>query len=763
MIDCRYNSDTEVLTFKFKEARLDASVITQIQKTIADKLTDMADKLDGMKIVFDLEKVDYLSSLFLRIVVMTAKKVKKGNFSITNTNQFIRNLIKLTGFEQWLDQSSEIICSMSESRRFSPASSFADNARIKSMEEYYRLYQASLDNPDKFWAEQAREHLVWDKTWDKVFEWELPYAKWFTGGLLNASYNCLDKHLDSPTADKTAIIWQGEPTDEEPRYITYRELHKMVSRFANVLKHNGIRKGDRVLIYMPMIPEAAVAMLACARLGAVHSVVFAGFSALAIAERVEDCQAKMIITADGSYRRGKVVKLKDSVDEAMTLKNDDGSTKCVTIEKIIVYQRTNIDIAFDENHDLWWHDEIAGVQDHCPAESVDSEHDLFILYTSGSTGKPKGILHSTAGYMLGTKLTHYYIFDIKEDDIFWCTADIGWITGHSYVVYGPLANGATVLMYEGAPNFPDCGRFWSIIEKFGVTIFYTAPTAIRAFMQWGDEWPQKYDLSSLRLLGTVGEPINPQAWIWYHELIGNNKCPIVDTWWQTETGAIMISAFPGAVTTKPGSATIPFFGIHPEIVDSDGNVVPANSGGTMVVRRPWPSMLRGIWGDPNRYQSTYWDDIPGSYSTGDGARKDEDGFFWIVGRIDDVINVSGHRIGTAEVESALVSNPNVAEAAVVGRADDVKGSVIAAFVTLVTGATSSEELMADLKSYVGNELGAIARPEEIRFVEALPKTRSGKIMRRLLKQLAAGTEITGDTTTLEDFTVLAKLSEKDGA
>jgi len=513
-----------------------------------------------------------------------------------------------------------------------------------------------------------------------------------------------------------------------------------------------------VLIYLPMVPEAAVAMLACARVGAVHSVVFGGFSAQSVADRIQDSEARFVITADGGFRRGNVVPLKQNVDEALMLKDAQGELLAKTIEKVFVLRRAGNEVQFQEGRDVWWHDEVAQVNAHCPAEKMDSEAPLFILYTSGSTGKPKGILHTTAGYLLYTKMTARYVFDLKPEDVFWCTADIGWVTGHSYVVYGLLANGATSLMYEGAPNFPEPDRFWRIIEKYGVTILYTAPTAIRAFMKWGVEWPQKHDLSSLRLLGTVGEPINPEAWIWYYKVIGGKRCPIIDTWWQTETGGMMITPLPGATPTKPGSATLPFFGIVPEVVDDNGKVVPRNSGGKLVIRKPWPAMLRGLWRDPDRYKSVYWSEVQGCYFTGDGCRQDKDGYFWIVGRIDDVLNVAGHRIGTAEVESALVSNQKVAEAAVVGRPDSLKGQALVAFVTLKGGVQASPEIREELRQHVAKEIGPVARPDDIRFAEALPKTRSGKIMRRLLKQIAAGTEIKGDTTTLEDLNVLAKLA-----
>jgi len=649
-----------------------------------------------------------------------------------------------------------------EERVFPPPKAFAQKAHVKSFAQYRALYNESVRQPEKFWARQAKEELVWFKPWKKVLQWKLPYAKWFVGGQLNVSYNCLDRHLGTATANKAALIWEGEPAGPglpgEERTYTYNQLHREVCIFANVLKRNGLKKGDRVIIYLPMVPEAAIAMLACARIGAVHSVVFGGFSAQSVADRIFDCQAKLVITADGGFRRGSIVPLKKSVDEALTLKDAHGQLLAKTIEKVIVLRRTHQEVHIEEGRDVWWHLESEYVEANCPAEKMDSEAPLFILYTSGSTGKPKGILHSTAGYLLGAKLTSKYVFDLRPEDVYWCTADVGWVTGHSYVVYGPLANGATSLMYEGAPNHPEPDRFWRIIAKHGVTILYTAPTAIRAFMKWGVEWPNKHDLSSLRLLGTVGEPINPEAWMWYHEVIGHKRCPIVDTWWQTETGGIMITPLPGATPTKPGTATLPFFGVVPEVVDDKGNPVPKNSGGKLVIRKPWPSMLRGIWGDPQRFMETYWSEVKGSYFTGDGCRQDKDGYFWIVGRIDDVLNVAGHRIGTAEVESALVSNLKVAEAAVVGRPDDLKGQALVAFVTLKTGVHASHAIRDELRAHVAKEIGPVAKPDDIRFAEALPKTRSGKIMRRLLKQIAAGGEIKGDTTTLEDFNVLAKLT-----
>jgi len=654
---------------------------------------------------------------------------------------------------------------LQEDRVFPPPKAFAKMAWIKSMAEYRRLYNESIRQPDKFWARQANAELVWFKPWKTVLKWKLPNAKWFAGGRLNVSYNCLDRHLNTPTTNKAALIWEGEPAGPgapgEHRTYTYQQLHREVCLFANVLKRHGIRKGDRVIIYLPMTPEAAIAMLACTRIGAVHSVVFGGFSAQSVADRIFDSQAKLVITADGGFRRGSVVPLKKNVDDALELKDAAGNFLAKTIEKVIVLRRTRQEIHIHEGRDVWWHRELEYVDAHCPAESLESETPLFILYTSGSTGKPKGILHTTAGYLLYAKMTTKYVFDLRPEDVYWCTADVGWVTGHSYVVYGPLANGATSFMYEGAPNYPEPDRFWSIVAKYGVTILYTAPTAIRAFMKWGRQWPDKHDLSSLRLLGTVGEPINPEAWMWYHEVIGKKRCPIVDTWWQTETGGIMITPLPGATPTKPGTATLPFFGVVPEVVDNEGKPVPKNSGGKLVLSQPWPGMLRGIWGDPARFVETYWSEVKGCYFTGDGCRQDKDGYFWIVGRIDDVLNVAGHRIGTAEVESALVSHPKVAEAAVVGRPDELKGQALVAFVTLKTGVSAEGGIREELRLHVAREIGPVAKPDDIRFAEALPKTRSGKIMRRLLKQIAAGGEIKGDTTTLEDLSVLTRLGSAE--
>ncbi len=646
--------------------------------------------------------------------------------------------------------SNNIESHLVEKRVFKPSKDFSKKARIGSLAEYKKIYAASIRNPSKFWAGEASE-LYWQKKWSKVLDWTPPFAKWFVGGKINASENCLDRHLTGIRRNKAAIIWEGEPG--ERRTITYHQLHREVCVFANILKRNGAKKGDRILIYMPLIPEATVAMLACARIGAIHNVVFGGFSSESIKDRILDSGATLVVTADGGYRRGQIVTLKQNVDHAL-----EGNT---TVRKVIVFRRTNIDIHIKEGRDVWWHREAEYVSSNCPAESLDSEHPLFILYTSGSTGKPKGILHTTGGFLTAAHSTTKYIFDLREDDVYWCTADVGWITGHTYMTYGPLAAGATVLMYEGAPNWPEPDRFWKIIAEYGVTILYTAPTAIRAFIKWGNEWPEKHDLSSLRLLGTVGEPINPEAWMWYHEKIGGGRCPIVDTWWQTETGAHMITPFPGATPLKPGTATLPFFGIDAAIVDDDGKEVGPNEGGKLVIRKPWPSMLRTIYGDKARYKKQYWSEVKGCYFTGDGARRDKDGYFWIVGRIDDVLNVAGHRLGTAEVESALVSHEAVAEAAVVGRPDEIKGQGVVAFVTVKTGVQATKDLAEKLRKHVAAAIGPIAKPDEIRFADGLPKTRSGKIMRRLLKQVAAGTTITGDTTTLEDFSVLAKLRNTD--
>ena len=630
-----------------------------------------------------------------------------------------------------------------------PSKEFSSKARIPSMSAYKKLYKESIEKPDKFWAREAKE-LDWRKKWDKVLDWKAPFAKWFTGGKLNVCENCVDRHAKGARANKAAIIWEGEPGDK--RVITYAQLHRDVCRFANVLEQHGVKSGDRVLIYLPMIPEAVVSMLACARIGAVHTVVFGGFASEAIVDRLEDSGASMVITADGGWRRGKVVALKPAVDEALK--------KYKGVKSVIVVKRCNNPVTMQAKRDTWWHEETAKVSAKHVAKAFDSEHPLFVLYTSGSTGKPKGILHSSGGYLTGTYSTTKYVFDMRDEDVYWCTADVGWITGHSYIVYGPLANGATQVMYEGAPNFPDFGRFWKIIEEYGVTIFYTAPTAIRAFIKAGDQFPAAHDLSSLRLLGSVGEPINPEAWNWYHQKIGGGKCPIVDTWWQTETGAIMITPLPGATPCKPGTATLPFFGIDAAILDDSGKECKANQDGRLVIRKPWPSMIRTIYGDKDRYKKTYWSDYDGLYTAGDGARRDKQGNFWIIGRLDDVLNVSGHRLGTAEIESALVAHPAVAEAAVIGRPDDMKGQAVAAFVTLKGKYTESPELRDELRNHVGKVIGAIAKPDDLHFVPGLPKTRSGKIMRRLLKELVTTGKISGNITTLEDITVIESIQKK---
>jgi acetyl-CoA synthetase len=644
------------------------------------------------------------------------------------------------------EQSRAIEALLEESRVFPPAEEFRRQANVASDEVYER---ASRD-PEAFWAERAGE-LRWMRKWDRVLEWNPPFAKWFLGGQLNVSDNCLDRFLGTPTQNKPALIWEGEPGDE--RVLTYQELHREVCKFANVLKSLGIGKGDCVAIYLPMIPEAAIAMLACTRIGAPHTVVFGGFSAESLRDRMNDAQAKLLITADGGYRRGGVVPLKRAADEAV-----QGAP---SVQKVVVVRRVGAaaDASFNPGRDVWWDEAMASASADCPPEPMGSEDLLYILYTSGSTGKPKGIAHTTGGYLTGVAATTKWVFDLKDSDIYWCTADVGWVTGHSYVVYGPLACGATTLMYEGAPDHPDKDRFWALVAKHRVTVLYTAPTAIRAFMRWGEQYPKRHDMSSLRLLGSVGEPINPEAWIWYQENIGGGRCPVVDTWWQTETGQILITPLPGVVATKPGSATRPFPGIEADILDEAGNSVPLGSGGYLVIKRPWPGMLRTLYGDDERFKEQYWSKYPGIYFTGDGAKRDQDGYFWLLGRVDDVMNIAGHRISTMEVESALVDHPRVAEAAVIGKHHEIKGQAISAFVTVKEGTPTSPELIDELKQHVVQKIGAISRPDDIIFSAELPKTRSGKIMRRLLRDVAEGRAL-GDTTTLADPTVVASLREK---
>ena len=634
-----------------------------------------------------------------------------------------------------------------EERLFPPPEGVAQSANMADS----GIYQRAAKDPEAYWA-QAAESLEWIRKWDRVLDWNPPIAQWFVGGKINVSVNCLDRHVRGWRRNKAAFIWEGEPGEE--RVLTYADLYREVNRFANAMKRLGVRKGDRVTIYMPMIPELPIALLACARIGAPHSVVFGGFSAESLRDRINDAQSKLVITADGSYRRGQIVPLKRNVDEALK--------GCPCVEKVVMVRRIGeaAPVEVDETRDVWWHRAVENVPAYCEPEPMDSEDPLFILYTSGTTAKPKGILHTTAGYLLGASLTHKWVFDAKEEDVYWCSADIGWVTGHSYIVYGPLANGTTGVLYEGSPDWPDKDRWWAMVAKYGVNIFYTAPTAIRAVMKWGESFPAKHDLSSLRLLGTVGEPINPEAWMWYHQKIGQGRCPIVDTWWQTETGSIMISPLPGLTTTKPGSATFPLPGIHADVVDEAGRSVPLGGGGYLVLKSPWPSMARTIYGDPERYEETYWRRFGKNvYFAGDGCKRDKDGYFWLLGRVDDVMNISGHRLSTMEVESALVDHQEVAEAAVIGKKDDIKGEAIAAFVTLKEGAEGNAGKVDELKKHVVRKIGPIARPQSVYFTAELPKTRSGKIMRRLLRDIAEGRAL-GDTTTLADATVVAKLKSQ---
>ena len=641
---------------------------------------------------------------------------------------------------------------MGEKRIFYPPEELSRKAYIKSVDEYRQIYQRSISDPERFWGEMA-EQIDWYKKWDKVLVENFAESKheWFVGGKLNVCYNCLDRHLGTWRKNKAALIWEGDIGDS--RVLTYHQLFREVCRFANTLRKFGVKKGDRVAIYLPMIPELVIAMLACARIGAIHSVVFGGFSADALRNRIQDCSAVMLICCDGYYRGGKVMRSKDNADAALD--------ECPSVKNAIVVKRTDLAVQLQPKRDYWWHDAMASesVKLYCDAEELDAEDPLFILYTSGSTGKPKGVLHTQAGYLLYVLQTMKWVFDIKEEDTYWCTADIGWITGHSYIVYGPLALGATSVMFEGVPNYPHPDRFWSIVEKHQVNVFYTAPTAIRAIMREGDEWPKKHDLSSLRILGTVGEPINPEAWMWYYSVIGESRCPVVDTWWQTETGGILISPLPGAIPTKPGSATVPLPGIEPAVLREDGTSAGVNEGGYLVIKRPWPGLMRGVYGEPERFRETYFTRFPGVYNAGDGARVDEDGYYWLMGRIDDVINVSGHRLGTAEIESALVSHPKVAEAAVVGISHDIKGQGIYAFVTLKDGVEVSDSLSKELVTHVRREIGPIATPDKLQFAEALPKTRSGKIMRRILVKVASGATELGDTSTLADPSVVEQLLE----
>jgi acetyl-CoA synthetase len=636
---------------------------------------------------------------------------------------------------------------MAQSNVFPPSPEFVKRARVQGMEEYRALYRRAAEKPEEFWGELAEKELFFFQKWSHVFEWHPPFAKWFAGGKTNVAYNCLDRHLATHRKNKVAILWEGEPGDQ--RLISYQELHRLVCRFANVLKARGLKTGDRAIIYMGMVPELPIAMLACARLGITHSVVFGGFSAEALKTRIQDLEAQIVIAADGAWRRGREVRLKDAVDEALP--------DCPSVRDVVVLERTGGAVHMKDGRDHWWHELDEGVSEHCPAEPLDSEHPLFALYTSGTTGKPKGIVHTTAGYLIHVHMTMQWVFDLREEDTFWCSADIGWVTGHSYIVYGPLSNGATSVMYEGSPDHPQPDRMWRLIEKHRVNILYTSPTAIRAFIRHGDQWPNAHDMSSLRLLGSVGEPINPAAWEWYYKTIGKERCPIVDTWWQTETGGMMIAPMPGAVPLKPGSGTLPMPGVVADVVDLEGQPAPANREGFLIVRRPWPGT---IWRDPERYRQQYWERIPGVYMTGDAARRDEDGYYWILGRVDDVMNVSGHRLSTMELESALVRHPAVAEAAVVGKPHEITGQAVACFVTLKKGDWNHDELAEDLRKWVAHEIGSFAKPEQIRFTDALPKTRSGKIMRRLLREIVTSNAVTGDVTTLEDLSVVTRLASQ---
>lgn len=641
---------------------------------------------------------------------------------------------------------------MEETALYPPDAGFVSQANVSGYAAYEQLCQRAAEDPEGFWGHLAEEELHWFEKWSHVFEWNPPFVRWFAGGKINASYNCLDRHIEAGNGDRVAFHFVGEPGDT--RDITYRELHAMVCQFTSAMKREGIQPGGRAVIYMPMVPELPAALLACARLGVTHSVVFGGFSAEALRFRIDDLEAELVITADGGWRRGKEVRLKDAVDEAM----QEG---CATVKHVVVLRRTGSDVVMKEGRDVYWHHFVEGASSDCPAEELDAEHPLYVLYTSGTTGKPKGILHTTAGYLLQNTMAMKWVFDLKPNDLYWCAADVGWVTGHSYIVYGPLSAGATSILYEGAPDYPKWDRWWEIVERYKVNILYTSPTAIRALLRQGDGFPQAHDLSSLRLLGSVGEPINPAAWEWYHRVIGGGRCPIVDTWWQTETGSIMIAPLPGAIDLKPGSATRALPGVQADLVDLDGNPIEGPGEGYLIVTRPWPAMARTLWKDPQRYESAYWSRIPGVYFTGDAARRDEDGYFWVLGRVDDVMNVSGHRLSTMELESSLVRHPAVAEAAVIGKPDELTGQAVVAFVTLKQGEWDHDRLNEELRQWVGKEIGSFAKPKEIRFAEGLPKTRSGKIMRRLLRELAVSNTVSGDTTTLEDLNVVNKLASKD--
>ena len=639
---------------------------------------------------------------------------------------------------------------MKASKAYRPPKEFSQKARVRSLGAYQKLYQQAMDSPETFWGSVAEQEIHWFEKWNHVFEWNPPFVKWFVGAKTNLSYNCVDRHLATWRKNKAAIIWEGEAGDQQ--VLTYQELHRRVCRFANVLKGLGLKTGDAAIIYMPMIPELPVAMLACTRLGITHSVVFGGFSAEALKTRIQDLESKVVITADGGWRRGRLIPLKATADEALA--------ECPSVKDVIVCRRTGEEVGMQTGRDHWLHDLDEAVSEVCDAEALDSETPLYVLYTSGTTGKPKGIVHTTGGYMVQVAATMKWVFDLREEDTYWCAADVGWVTGHSYIVYGPLMQGATTVIYEGAPDHPKPDRIWRLIEKYKVNILYTSPTAIRSFIRHGEQWPRQHDLSSLRLLGSVGEPINPAAWEWYHKVIGAERCPIVDTWWQTETGSIMISPMPGAVPTRPGSATLPLPGVVADVVDLQGNAVEAGKEGFLIIRRPWPAMFRTIFRDPQRYEDQYWRRIPGVYLTGDAARRDKNGYFWILGRVDDVMNVSGHRLSTMELESALVRHPAVAEAAVVAKPHEITGQAVCAFVTLKHGGGDQQGLAGELRNWVGREIGGFAKPEQIRFVEALPKTRSGKIMRRLLREIVTSDKVAGDVTTLEDLSVISKLASQ---